>query len=257
MLHEDRRRAESFGTDAEQYHRVRPRYPAALIDALVTPGTTDVLDVGCGTGIAAQLLRDRGCHVLGVEPDARMAEVARDAGLEVEVSGFEAWEPAGRRFDLVTSAQAWHWIDPDRGAAKAAAVLREGGRVGLFWNMGRPSDALRAMLTEVYARHEPELEHYSVLLGNSDERLDLTEAALVASGAFGPPARHAWRWVRTYGTSEWLENLVTHSDHRTLPAARQAPLLADLRERIDALGGTVEMTYEASLVSAERRAVPQ
>lgn len=253
MLHEDRRRAESFGTDAEQYHRVRPRYPAALVDALVTPSTNDVLDVGCGTGIAGQLFRARGCRVLGVEPDARMAEVARDGGLEVEVSTFEPWDPAGRRFDLLISAQAWHWVDPDRGAAKAAEVVREGGRVGIFWNMGRPSDALRATLSEVYARHEPELEHYSVLLGNSDERLDRTETALVASGRFAPPTRSSWRWVRPYSTSEWLENLVTHSDHRTLPADRQAPLLDDLRQRIDALGGTVEMTYEACLLTAERR----
>ena len=57
-----------------------------------------------------------------------MAEVARRRGLAVEVAAFEAWEPAGRRFDAVVAGQAWHWIDPDAGAAKAAEVLRPGGR---------------------------------------------------------------------------------------------------------------------------------
>ncbi|MGW3626958.1 methyltransferase domain-containing protein [Streptomyces sp. NPDC000880] len=32
------------------------------------------LDVGCGTGIAARQFQAVGCRVLGVEPDARMAD---------------------------------------------------------------------------------------------------------------------------------------------------------------------------------------
>lgn len=41
--------------------------------------------------------------MLGVEVDARMAELARRNGLEVEVAGFEAWDPARRAFDAVVS----------------------------------------------------------------------------------------------------------------------------------------------------------
>ncbi|WP_405148967.1 hypothetical protein [Sphaerisporangium sp. NBC_01403] len=42
---------------------------------------------------------------VGVEVDARMAEWARQRGLEVEVAAFEAWDPAGRLFDAVVSGQ--------------------------------------------------------------------------------------------------------------------------------------------------------
>ena len=52
-LHKDRRRASSFGDDPEAYDRVRPPYPAALIDVLVAEQPHAVLDVGCGTGIVA------------------------------------------------------------------------------------------------------------------------------------------------------------------------------------------------------------
>ncbi|MFC4033133.1 hypothetical protein ACFO3J_16795 [Streptomyces polygonati] len=44
--------------------------------------------------------------MLGVEGDERMAEVARSHGVEVEVGAFETWDDAGRRFDLVTCADA-------------------------------------------------------------------------------------------------------------------------------------------------------
>ena len=68
-LHTDRRRAGSFGDDPEAYDRVRPAYPAALIDVLMAEQPHTVLDVGCGTGIVARLFTARGCEVLGLEPD--------------------------------------------------------------------------------------------------------------------------------------------------------------------------------------------
>src|SRR3984885_9816519 len=118
--HQHRRIAESFGVDAERYDRARPGYPAALVNRIVagSPGR-DVLDVGTGTGIVARQFQAAGCTVLGVEPDARMADQARQRGLEVEGAAFEGWDPAGREFGAVVAGQAWHWIDPVAGAAKA------------------------------------------------------------------------------------------------------------------------------------------
>src|SRR5580693_4238673 len=91
-----RRVAESFGADADRYDRARPGYPAAMVDRIVaeSPGR-DVVDAGCGTGIAARLFEAAGCQVLGVDPDPRMAELARAGGLAVEVAKFEHWDPAG------------------------------------------------------------------------------------------------------------------------------------------------------------------
>src|SRR5437899_9250287 len=110
--HQHRQMAESFGVDAGRYDRARPAYPEALIQRIVagSPGR-DVLDVGCGTGIAARQFRAAGCTVLGVEPDARMAAFARGTGIDVEVAKFEDWEAAGRRFDAVVAGQSWHWIE--------------------------------------------------------------------------------------------------------------------------------------------------
>lgn len=90
--------AESFGTDAERYEQARPGYPDALVARIVTGSPAhDVLDVGCGTGIAARQFQAAGCAVLGVEPDARMADFARARGLQVGWRGSKPGsQPAGR-----------------------------------------------------------------------------------------------------------------------------------------------------------------
>jgi SAM-dependent methyltransferase len=252
MLYEDRERAESFGSDADRYDRIRPSYPAALVADLLADTSGDVLDVGCGTGIAGALFAAAGRTVLGVEPDARMARLARDRGLTVEVASFERWEPGERRFGLLVSGQAWHWVDPVAGAAKAAGALSEGGRVGLFWNSVRLAPDVRETLAEAYRAHEPQLERTTHMLGNADERLELTRAGLLAAGRFAPPELRSWSWTRPATAAAWREQLETHSDHRQLPAARREALLAAVGEAIERRGGAIEIGYETQLVTARR-----
>ena len=126
-LHANRVRAESFGTLAEEYDRLRPTIPPAVVDALVALAPERVLDVGCGTGKVARALLERGLSVLGVEFDERMAAVARGHGVEVEVGAFEDWDARGRTFDLIVASDCWHWIDPERGWRKVGEVLAPGG----------------------------------------------------------------------------------------------------------------------------------
>jgi SAM-dependent methyltransferase len=254
-LFEDRSRAESFGSVADLYDRARPTYPPALIDALLADGGRTVLDVGCGTGIASALFAARGCAVTGVEVDERMAEIARGKGLEVEVSSFERWEDRGRRFDIVASGQAWHWIDPRAGAVRATEVLRPGGRLGAFWNFGDPPADVRERLAPIYDRLAPELVNYSVVLDarQREERIDLTVSGIASSARFGSIEVRHFPWVQTYRAIEWTDFLATHSDHQALGPARRERLLDEVADAVDAVGGTFEMPFETALVTAARK----
>jgi SAM-dependent methyltransferase len=252
MLFEERARAESFGAVAELYDRARPTYPAALVHSLMAKHPRRVLDVACGTGIAGALLAAQGCEVLGVELDERMARLARARGLQVEVAPFERWEGRGRSFDLAICAQAWHWIEPRAGTAKIAASLAAQGRIALFWNFGDPPAEVAERLAPIYARLEPDLENYSVLLGHYHGRTEQAVADLTASEQFGAVEVRSFDWSRTYETQAWLEFLQTHSDHHTLPAARRERLLSAVGGALDALGGSFQMGYQTMLVSARR-----
>jgi SAM-dependent methyltransferase len=255
--HQHRQVAESFGTDAERYDRARPSYPGALVDRIVaaSPGP-DVLDVGCGTGISARLFQAAGCRVLGVDPDDRMASVARQGGLEVEVAKIEDWDSAGREFDAVIAAQAWHWVDPVAGAAKAAQVLRPGGRLSVFWNAAQLPPELTAAFAEVQRTVQPSLpfkpqarrtafESYQIMC-------DKAADGMRAAGAFGEPGQWRFDWDRPYTRDEWLDQVPTMGGYTRLPAAELDEMLAGMGAAIDALGGGFTINYATMAVTATR-----
>jgi SAM-dependent methyltransferase len=258
--HRARQWAESFGSDAERYDRARPRYPQALVDRIIAaspgPDVPDVLDVGIGTGIAARQFQAAGCRVLGVEVDARMADLVRRGGFEVEVAAFEAWDPAGRAFDAVISGQTWHWVDPVAGAAKAAQALRPGGRLAVFWNVGQPSPDVGEAFSAVYREVMPDLAYYhrGQMPGLDAYSTGFTRAAdgIREAGAFGDPEQWRFDWERSYTRDEWLDQVPTFGDHSQFRPAKLAEVLAGIGAAIDATGGSFTMRYTAVVVTAAR-----
>lgn len=253
-------RSKLFDQEAERYDRYRPSYPDPLIDALLEPApeTLDVLDVGCSTGIASRQIAERGAAVLGVDVAPRMAEIARGHGIEVEISAFEEWDAAGRTFDRVTSAQAWHWLDLPVATARAASLLRPGGVLGLMWNAGCQPDDLADALAEVYARLVAPGGH-TIFRGYAISRpeevrtgLDDELAAIAAESELGDPTVTWFPWARTFLRDEWLNQLLSRSDHTALPADVLGRLLDGIGTAIDAHGGSFVMHFESVLITAPR-----
>jgi len=257
--HEFRRVAESFGGDAERYDRTRPSYPAALVRRIIaaSPGP-DVIDVGCGTGTAARQFKAAGCKVLGVEPDARMADFARQSGVDVEVARFEAWDPAGRQFDAVVAGTAWHWVDPVGGAAKAAQVLRPGGRLAPFHHVFQSPPEVTRALAESHRKVAPD-SPFSLSSQQINSPLDLYQPlfAKIAdgmreAGGFSEPEQWRFDWQRSYTRGEWLDQLPTLGSLTQLPPDKLAEVLEAVGTAIDAIGGSFTMAYTTVAVTARR-----
>jgi SAM-dependent methyltransferase len=259
QLHRHRQVAESFGADAARYDRARPGYPDALVGRIVaaSPGP-DVLDVGCGTGIAARQFQLAGCRVLGVDPDARMAGLARQSGVEVEVAAFEAWSPAGRTFDAVIAAQSWHWVNPVAGAAKAAQALRPGGRLAAFWNAFQPPPGLAEAFAAVYQRQMPDAPNFWArpILDAYLTMCGMAADGIRQAGGFGDPQQWRFGWTRPYTRDEWLDQVPTMGPHTQLSPAALDNLLAGIGAAIDAAGGGFTMQYTTVAATAVRNGPP-
>ena len=194
--------------------------------------------------------------MLGVDPDERMAEYARQRGLEVEIAKFEEWDPGGRTFDLVIAGQTWHWVDPVLGASKGAAVLRPRGRIALFWNvMSFPPDFAKGF-SAVYQRVLPEFPFFqSGATGGAASYAPLFDKAIAGirqTGAFDEPEQWHFDWERSHTRDEWLDTIPTFGGHSQIPPEKLAELLTGIGDVIDAAGGGITVGYTAVVVTATR-----
>lgn len=108
------------------------RGPEILSGGLARPRYASVVDLGCGTGLAAPLLRPRCDRLVGVDLSANMVERARAGGLYDEVrqadaASFLSSLPAGS-LDLLLAADVFIYVGAlDEVFAQAARALRPGG----------------------------------------------------------------------------------------------------------------------------------
>jgi ubiquinone/menaquinone biosynthesis C-methylase UbiE len=128
--------ARSFGGVADSYDRGRPTYPREAAVWLTSDRPLSVLELGAGTGKLTQQLVALGHDVHATEPDEKMLAVLAKNLPDIRVSQASAEEiPSGdSSYDVVVSAQAFHWFDYDKALPEIARVLRPRGRLSLVWN---------------------------------------------------------------------------------------------------------------------------
>jgi SAM-dependent methyltransferase len=90
-----------------------------------------VLDVGCGTGRAAEALAARGSRVWGVEPEPEMAALARERVSTVKVAPAERLPFKEGWFERALMWLVVHLLDRPRALSEAARVLGPDGRLAI------------------------------------------------------------------------------------------------------------------------------
>lgn len=124
---------------ASSYNRLRPAPPPVLVDLLTqligTPQPALVVDLGSGTGLSAAIWGGRAERVIGIEPNADMRkEAIHNLEGQPDAARIEYREGLAQQIDLpeacadiVTAAQAFHWMEPTATLAEVVRILRPGG----------------------------------------------------------------------------------------------------------------------------------
>jgi SAM-dependent methyltransferase len=198
--------ARVFDPVATDYRQARPAYPDILYEILQelvgTLRGKAVVDLGAGTGIATSSLATRGASVLAVEPSLVM--LGR-LSLPSICGRAEALPLRSASQELLTCAQAWHWVEPIRAVSECERVIRSGGHLALWWNI---SDSKATWLSDV--------ESVSGIRPYGVGNLQDDPATLTAGGGFaGVEYRDiSWRW--TISVDQWLRVASTRSSSVTL-----------------------------------------
>jgi len=155
-------------------------------------------------------------------------------------------------FDLLISAQAFHWVDPAVRYLKAAAALRPRGALALIRNETAGLEpGLRAELDAAYARWFPAATWTAARDSIEPKRAEVT-GEVDRSGRFGPVRAASFPWSASYTTREYLDLLETHSDHALLEPRFRVPLYGAVADAIERRGGHVEVPYVAVLLLTVR-----
>jgi len=223
--------AAGFTAGVDAYERGRPEYPAEVVALLaaelgIGPGR-DVLDLAAGTGKLTRALVATGASVVAVEPLAAMRARLRDVyALEGTA---EAIPVASASFDAVTVGQAFHWFDAPAACAEIARVLRDGGGLGVLWNLRDTTVPWVAAFEELFEwdrlRPFPKDEDWG--------------AVLAAAGEFRPSTYHRFAWSQSIDADGLVARALSTSYVATWDAARQA----DVAEGVRALVADFPATF--------------
>lgn len=265
------RHRDLFGSDVAAYADGRPGYPDELFELLrercgLGDGTA-TLEIGPGTGQVTASLLAHGASVVAVELNANFGEYLRarfgEAPLEVLDGPFEDIDLGARRFDLVVSGTAFHWVPSDVGLARSADALRRGGWLALWWNhYGDPDrpdpfhDALQPMLAEKAPELTFEVARSAAPVGAHPHALDVEArtAEIDGCGRFGPVSFDVIPWTGVHTADEIGAMFSTFSNWIAVEQPRREELLdgvCDIAER--EFGGLVERPYLTAIYTAQRR----
>jgi SAM-dependent methyltransferase len=147
--------ADHFSRLATGYATFRPSYPDGLYEAVaaLAPGRDRAWDCATGTGQAAVGLTRRFELVLASDASAAQIRAAAAHGrIRYLVAQAEAVPLPSASVELVTVAQALHWLELPEFYAEARRVLRPGGVLAV-WTYGRQrvdGGALDAVIDHFY-----------------------------------------------------------------------------------------------------------
>lgn len=253
--------ARSFDRIAGLYRQARRGYPAALFDDLAELAGLGpdcrVLEVGCGAGQATVDLAARALRVLAVDPGGQLIAEARAqtqglANIDYRVARFEDLVAAKGGFDLVASAQAWHWVDPAIGFPKAAEVLRPGGSFAIF---GHVPMALPEPFDSAFP---PIVDHYwpGVWGAPPPQAAYLPTGPFAGmihdSGLFGAVTHRAYAWTWRLDPDLFGRYMRTDSSYHALEETRRFAMFDAMAQAIADHGGVLHAPWETHLYTARK-----
>lgn len=214
----------TFNDDAKNYEAYRPGYPRELFQDIIDYSKNPIenaLEIGAGTGQATQYFTDTKINITAIDIGENMVNDLSDKfknklNVNCICSSFEDYKYDSKRFDLVYSATAFHWIDAAYGLTKIKSILNENGVIALFWNhpfVGRSNDKVHCEIRKVYDQYRPNDKTPKEFSAEDTEKY----ASLLNEFDFKDVEVKLFHRERRFHADEYIGLLNTYSDHRLLP----------------------------------------
>lgn len=231
----------SFNKIAQIYDDVRPAYPKQLFEDIrtncETHKLTNILEIGTGTGIATKLLLDFNLPITTIEPGKNLLDIAkRNLENEQQVtyihSTFEEFETT-KKYDLIFSATAFHWLDKENKYKKTNSILQDKGFLVLVWNnFLQYNSVIYHKINEVYKKLLPVVYEEIDVNINSLNKLLNREIEISESDLFYISFSQKYITDYVYTAESYTHLLNTFPEINKLEELQKNIFLNDIKEII-------------------------
>jgi SAM-dependent methyltransferase len=206
-----------FNALAEQYNAYRPHYPPQSLLFLVTLGeldrASDIADIGTGTGRIALELAKYVRLVYAVDTASVMLDQLQISAEEEGLSNIRTIEAPGEAtglldesLDLVTLAQAFHWMDKSSALREANRILKPDKPLVLLWNqVTNTDDDYYSEIVSLIKKYNPSYK------GGADILSTDFPDFIARSKLFGPIERYTFSFESTYTPESYIGFLLSKS----------------------------------------------
>lgn len=247
---------DTFQNIVDVYDKARPRYPQTLLNDILC--FSDVssfqtgLEVGAGTGQATEMFIDKIEQLDVVEVGEKQVEFLnhkfKDRNVFAYKSYFEDFDTV-KKYDLIYSATAFHWVDANIGYPKAWSMLNNGGTMAVFWHMFSVTfhdEGLFKGLNRIDKKYMP--DHSLGFDDKGIEEVKKRRISQIQSGNFFSVSNiKEYRWNDKYDADRYSLLLESFSSTQKLPENKKLQYLHEVKQYINENGGNVVVPQHVML----------
>jgi len=254
---------EIFQSIIRDYEAARPGYPDTLFRDIAEfarlESSARILEIGAGPGQATEYFVQGDYDITALEISEKQVsflneKFARNAHFSCVCATFEDYLCANNSFDLIFSATAFHWINPEVGYPKAHRLLKKNGVVAVFWHLAsivEPKTELQQQIRAIYRMHAPQLDDY-LNDAEAEELHQLRISQIQTQSLFRSPVSSVYRWQDAYSTQRYLQLMNSYSDFHSIDPSKRKAILDGVAALIDGAGGTILIPQEVRLYMARK-----
>lgn len=251
--------SKTFDEVSETYDLYRPSYPDALINKVIevseVDSTSRLLEIGAGSGKATELFINRDLNVHCIEQGPNLVEKGclkfkETNQVTYECIAFQDWEVEEDTYDLVFSAQAFHWIPKPKGYKNLAKTLKQNGHMMIFWNKYiNTGDEVSTELSKLLKEHK-----LLNMLNNKELETfkNRTYDGIFTTDRFKEIEIFEYPWQSEYSYNDFINFLSTTNRYISLESQEKQEVNVRLMEIFSKYNYKITLNFNAVLFSARK-----
>jgi len=218
----------TFGANAGSYSKFRQGFPNEVFDWLkeLVGDKKEVLDLGCGTGIATRQLAELGFRVTGVDLDERMIKEAQNTGggINYVISLVNQLPFTAGQFEIITAFSAFHWFCDKDSIKEIWRVLAPDGL--LFIVNKNDKSQMRKMIRDLIKKEVKQN------LPSKPETYD--PKRILEENEFNNVHEKVFEVIEYYSLEEAIGNTQTMSIWNLVPSGEKGRILIKIKDKLSA-----------------------